>query len=341
MSPARATVERAGIDTWSPCWYVDHDSPSARAMLALARVPGPLSSWLVPGDVAGHRVGWFPATHLVFAEGHPAEAGQLARVTSLPGALDRLVRALDAAGLPLPPGRALRAPRRGREPRPGFAGLRRLDAAVDVRFEDPALGLAVLGLVGWLDPPRGRTSVWTDRGRVTTVYLHGYARNSVRGRIYDKGNDSGDAPRGQLIRLEDQRRWQAGRRPAVDVGPATVHRLFRDRFGYTARAPRAIVGKLPALGERLAQLVDEGAITPGRAERMLGFIGLEAVGHARQGMSRRTYYRRRAEVRELGLVLAQVPGQAHDLDLAALLEPALGPGAWERIEQDAAAAAAG
>ena len=122
-----------------------------------------------------------------------------------------------------------------------------------------------------------------------------------------------------------------------DLGPATVHELFRERFAYTARAPRTTVAKLPELAERLAQLVGEGAMTPERAERVLGFLGLEAVGLARHQLSRRTYYRRRAELRELGLVLARMPGQSHDLDLAALFEPALGPGAWSAIEADAAA----
>jgi hypothetical protein len=44
---------------------------------------------MVPGHVAGHRLGWFPESALVFAEGHPA-AGDLGCADDLPDVLERL-----------------------------------------------------------------------------------------------------------------------------------------------------------------------------------------------------------------------------------------------------------
>lgn len=337
MTSPRASLERAGIDTWSPCWYVGDDSPAARAMRSLATAPAARGSFLMPGDVAGYRVGWFPGQRLVFAEGHPAGDGELAPVRSLPAALARLVVDLGDVGVPVPVGNA-RRPWRGSEMRPGFAGLRRLDIAADLRFAKPRHGTAALEAVAAISPPRGRHSVrYGVDGRVETVYVHGYSRMGVLARVYDKGRQAHSAKPGEVIRLEDQRRWQSGRRPVVDGEPATVHQLFGERFAYTARAPTVTVGGLTVLTERVHELVAAGTITERRAERVLGHL-LAQAGGMPGFRSRATETRRRAEVRELGLVLARLPGaKRQDLDLRSLFEPALGPGGWDAIEAQAAA----
>jgi hypothetical protein len=292
---------------------------------------------LLPQAVAGYRVGWFPGVGQVFAEGHPAGRGDLADVAALPAALDALVGELANVGIRLPPGRALRAPLRGREPRPGFGGIRRLDAAADLRFSDGEQGLAVLDVLAQISPPRCAHGVYYSvDGRAETVVLRGYGGRRMLGRVYDKGLEAGTAPRGELIRLEDQRRFQSGRRPTADLGPATVHQLFAKRFEYTARAPMVTLATLHELRDRLVELVADGTVTPRRAERVAGFLTMETLGHP-VGRSRSTLSRRRAEARELGLVLARLPTKRHDVDLAGLFEPALGAGAWAKIEATVAA----
>ena len=340
MCPSVA-LDRVGIDTYSPAWYVGEGSPAARALDQLATNRASRGSMLLPRPVAGHRVGWFPGTHLVFAEGHLAGEGQLGPVSALPGAVAAIAAAIRGVGVPLPEGRSLR-PWRAPERRPGFAGLRRVDAAADLRFEDPALGLAVLEVVAAVDPPRAAVSVWRRDGRVQTVAVRGYGSGRVLGRVYDKGAESKSAPRGQLIRLEDQRRYQSGTRPTADAGGlATVHELFRERFSYASHA-RMVVGRVPDLARHLAPRVADGTIPLAKLERVLGFLALQGMGGDRSHLPRATYYRRRAEARELGVVAAQAPGATlRELDLAAIFDLALGAGAWERIEQDAAAAAAG
>lgn len=293
---------------------------------------------LLPQPVAGYRVGWFPGVGQVFAEGHPAGRGNLADVASLPAALESVVGELANVGIRLTTGRALRAPLRGREPRPGFGGIRRLDAAADLRFSDGEQGLAVLDVLAQISPPRCAHGVYYSAdGRGETVILRGYGGRRMLGRVYDKGLEAGTAPRGELIRLEDQRRFQAGRRPTADLGPATVHQLFRRRFDYTARAPMVTLATLHELRDRLGELVADGTVTPRRAERVAGFLTMETLGQP-VGRSRSTLSRRRAEARELGLVLARLPGtKRQDVDLATLFEPALGSGAWAEIEATVAA----
>jgi hypothetical protein len=106
-------VVRAGVDTWSPAWYVQEGDPGWRAMESLATARAGRARML-PEDVAGHRVGWFPDSGLVFAEGHAARDG-LACPDELPDVLLDVEDSMRAADIPV--SADLRA------------GVRRLDAA--------------------------------------------------------------------------------------------------------------------------------------------------------------------------------------------------------------------
>jgi hypothetical protein len=57
---------------------------------------------MVPGDVAGHRVGWFPESALVFAEGHPAP-GDFGCADDLPDVLERLELDMGSMGVLVSP----------------------------------------------------------------------------------------------------------------------------------------------------------------------------------------------------------------------------------------------
>lgn len=326
-------IDAAGVDTWSVCWYLGVDSPGQKAMQALATDRAPRSQ-LLPDKVAGHRVGWFPGTRLLFAEGHPAGEGSLCRSDELPASLERLSGCLRDYGIlspdfPLLPVFAPEGPRsRGGE---GFGGIRRLDSTVDLSFDHPIEGLAALAGVAALPLPRMKTQVMREVGgrRVETVYFRGSSGKRVLGRWYDKGLESGAAPRGLRVRPEDQRRFPKESRLDVEaVASSTyVRDAFVRRFEPLWRASKGVkVGGVMELAARLAELQDEGAITPSEAKRIAGHLVLDAAEAQRQ--SRSQCFRDRADARRHGLVLADGVLDEVEVDLGEVLERALDSDAW-------------
>lgn len=329
-------IKDAGIDTWSPCWYVTDDGPACRAMQALATRPAK-RGMLVDEEVDGHRVGWFPDSRLVYAEGHP-EPGGLAKSHDLPAALSRLEEAMEDRGIELRRERATRPMPRAvggthrHSDLNGFAGLRRLDATVDLSFDDPHLGLAVLTGVASLTLPRIKTEVIREVGgpRVETVYMLGSSGKRVLGRWYDKGQESGEAPRGMLIRPEDQRRFGKDTRPTVEAiaDSSYVRDQFTRRFEPLWLAAKGVkVAGAIDLTLKVAELEEEGKITSGQAKSVIGALMLEAAQANRQSKSQR--YRDRALARKLGLVLSETsPFGEVDVDIGQVIEQALESECW-------------
>jgi hypothetical protein len=326
-------VDAAGVDTWSVCWYLRGGSTAEKAIEALATVPAPRSK-LMEERILGHRVGWFPGTRMLYAEGHPAEDG-LCKTDALPGALDAVAEALADRGV-LPPSFDLRPVVGPAGLRPalggvGFGGVRRLDSTVDLRFGDPREGLAALSGVAALALPRVKTQVIREVGgrRVETVYLRGSSGRTVLGRWYDKGIESGEAARGLYVRPEDQRRFAKDARLTVDaVAQGTyVRDAFVKRFEPLWRAAKGVkVAGVSELAGRLGELQDEGVITAAEAKRLAGYLALEAGGGLRQ--SRATQYRDRAACRNHGLVLADGVLDEVEVDLGEVLERAMDSEAW-------------
>ena len=319
-------VEAAGIDTWSVCWYLPEGAAAQRAMEALATERA-VRSRLLPESVEGHRVGWFPESRMVFAEGHPDPEG-LAASSSLPAVVGRLETALTDRGVNLPDHRLTRPIGTAGD---GFGGVRRLDATVDLRFESPAQGLAALAGVAAIPLPRIKTQVMREVGgrRIETVYLRGTSGKRVLGRWYDKGIESGTARRGLHVRPEDQRRFGRPARPTVDEVASTsfVRDAFVRRFEPLWKAAKGVkVGGVIELAHRLAELQDEGVLTPGEAKRIAGHLVLDSVDAQRQ--SRSQYYKDRAAARRHGLVLADGVLDEVEVDLGDVLEQALDSGAW-------------
>jgi hypothetical protein len=327
-------VNAAGVDTWSVCWYLQVDSPATRAMEALATDPGPRSR-LLPDKVHGHRIGWFPGTRLLFAEGHPGGESVLCAGHALPEALGRVSGALKDLGV-LPPTFPL-IPRYTPEgPHPiggvGFAGVRRLDATVDLHFDRPAEGLAALAGVAALPVPRMKTQLMREVGghRIETVYLRGSSGKRVLGRWYDKGVESGSDRRGMRIRPEDQRRY--GKDTRLDVEAIASGTFVRDnfvrRFEPLWRASKGIiVAGGTELAARVAELVSEGVLTSRQAETVLGWMMLEQVG-GNEGTARSTWYKKRRRCSDLGLVVADGTVDPVEVDLEQLLERALDADSW-------------
>lgn len=324
-------VTAAGVDTWSPCWYVDPDGPAARWLSEFATVPAARGSSLLAEPFVGHRVGWFRGG-LVFAEGHPDAEG-LCRPSELTGRLLELQEGLCAAGLQLPM-RERRFASLGPSSE-GWAGIRRADATVNIDAASRAEGIAVLaGVAACCRDSAGQAEVRYGLDRaVETVYLLGYAGKRVLGRWYDKGLESSSASRGRLIRAEDQRRWgKLDRRDPSDLDAVSLRRGFQRRFYPLWKATRGVTVAGPVvIAEKLLEAVGEGRIGAREAESLCGHLLLQVVGGRRgAGISRSTSYRREQRARELGLVAADGVLEEVEVDVGAVLEAALDTDAWER-----------
>jgi hypothetical protein len=319
------TVEQAGIDTWSLSWRVREDSPAARAMRELASVRV-ARGFAMPEQIEGHKVGWFPSARLLFAEGHPG-GDRLGNPAELAAVMRQVEEGIMDYGIPLPPGDAAF----DRSGSIGFAGVRRLDVTADLRFGSGAEGLAALAGVAAMQMPRMKSATWRGpRGHLETVAFYGYTGKKMLGRWYDKGIEAASAPRGTLIRPEDQRRWGAGsRRTVEELTTGYVREKWVQRFRPLWQATKGItVGGHSIIAEKLAELVAEERITPRQAESLLGYATFEANGHSIG--KRSTKYNRRAALRRAGLVMADDALTEVEVDLSAVLDAALEADCWGR-----------
>lgn len=276
----------------------------------------------------GHRVGWHASSGLLYAEGHPNPDG-LGRADDLPDVLDRLELELASADVPVPIGR------RGQDAYgqrfEGFGGIRRLDSTVDLDVASAPEGIAIMAGVAAVAAglPRMKANVWFGPGsKVQTVAMHGYAGGRMLGRFYDKGAESGTAPPGRLLRPEDQRRWaKAERRGVEELSASYVRQKFVGRFAPLWKASKGVtVGSPLVLAGQLAELQDAEELSHRQAESLAGFLLLDGAGAYRgPGRTRR---RRRAELRDHGLVLADGVIQEVEVDLNGVLEAALESEAW-------------
>lgn len=343
-------VAAAGVDTWSPVWYVDPDSLagvelSERCTIAAAR------GRLLPEPVAGHRVGWEISTGMLFAEGHPSADGLHAAggdgVGMVP-ALDRLVGELLSADVPVPPGLARQAWELGFDEdgnmgaltadrvRPtGFAGVRRVDSTVNLATDSLAEGLGILTGVAAVAARAGGGTTAELRfgldGRIETVYMRGRSGRKVLGRWYDKGAESGEAARGRLVRPEDQRRWpKASRRSANELTATYLRGKFHQRFVPLWRASKGVTVAGPVvLAEKLLEAIEAGEIGAREAESVAGHMLLRvAAGRRGAGVSRATMYRREQALGKLGLVAVEGCLQEVEIDLHDVMERTLDAGAW-------------
>ena len=317
-------VRSAGVDTWSPAWRIDPESWAGAQLASMATRPTKGRSWQLPDAIAGHRVGWFPAAGMLYAEGHPVADG-LATAAQLPEAFLALERALLASDVPLPPGVASDDFYGDRHP--GFIGLRRLDTTVDIATDTPAIGAAIMAGVASVLGQAGVTETWRRRGALQTVYLRGDGGRRVLGRWYDKGAESGSAAPGRLIRPEDQRRWAKGQRRAPEELTAQyVRGLFHRRYASLWRATEGVTVAGPiVLAQKLADAVEAGEITAHHADRVAGYLLMEAVHVPRAGRTRR---RRRSEAAALGLVLSDGLLQEVEVDLHGILDQVMDADQW-------------
>jgi hypothetical protein len=306
LSAKTGTAREAGIDTWRLVRYLDDDRDLQRAVsLCEDAGRGLALSRQRPCD---HVVGVLPGHRMLFAEGHPAVEG-LAHPATLPEVAASVLTAIEEAGFPL-----------GRD-----AGVARADGTVTVGFEDGNQGLAVLQGVAALDFPRSMPVVW---GRPPqTVYIANESGRGMKARIYDKALESLSGPAGTAVRFENQARYPKPMRRAVDeVDLEHVRDRFQARFGPLAKSAAGLtVASLPVIAARVHERIQAGEIPRREAERLLGFMALHQAGD--RGYARRTMFRRRGELRERGLVLADDFFQPVEVNLGDTIEAALA--AWD------------
>lgn len=296
----------AGIDTWRLVRYLDDDRDLQRALsLCEDAGRGLALSQLRPRD---HVVGLLPGHRMLWIEGHPVVDG-LAHPTTLPQAARDVLGAVQEVGFPL-----------GRD-----GGVARCDGTVTLGFDDRKQGIAVLQGVAALDFPRSMPVVYGKPPQ--TVYIA--AERSARrlARVYDKGLETSTAAPGSLVRFENQVRYSKElRRVVEDVDLGHVRHRYEKRFGPMAKSAAGVtVASLPVLAARVADRVERGEMRYQEAERVLGFLALHQAGPAR-GLPGRTMRRRRSELRDRGLVLADDFFEPVEVNLGDTIEAALA--AW-------------
>lgn len=309
-----------GIDTWSVGWYLADDSAADRAAVALCSARAGRFD-LAPEEVAGHRVLYDRTNRFLMAEGHPQpEALCPIDAATLTECHEAIAAELQDRDLVVD----RRPARFDRQGSPGFAGVRRLDVAVDAE-RGSITGRAMLNAVAAVEPP-GRLRSTVHRARalraIETVTWEG-ARGKVS-RVYDKGVESGTLAAGERIRFEDQRRFAVGSRPMPEeLAAGYAAHLFRERFRPLCKATKGlIVTNQARLAERISELVEEGALTPAEAAKLTGLVVLQH--HGVEVGSRTTRWRNRVAVGRLGLVLADGVVEEDEIDLGAEFEQVVG-----------------
>lgn len=149
----------------------------------------------------------------------------------------------------------------------------RLDVACDLSCSRDD-GLALLRVLRHAKPPRSKWMVYEnarDRAPETVAFVT-EKRGRILLRAYDKGLESGTAPRGELIRIERQQRLDKGRRrrpDAIDAG--YLGAVWASHLqGMSKSARQVTVGGATTLTQELAARVAEGTMSPARARSLLG-----------------------------------------------------------------------
>lgn len=279
-------VAQVGVDTvsfaWRPLddevlWDRLQNGAQARSIAGLWRVnpAGVPGGWMLSKPIAGARWFFFPESRLIFAEGRLSamlsgrdEDFSLAPFSSLPTAALRLEEEIAMV--------------LGRDRADGIGGLimalRRLDLAAELRWSDPADGLAALRSLGTVSIPRVKVCEWRHEGRTETVsYYTATKHKKLLMRIYDKGVETRSEAPGKLLRFERQHRWVKADQPelldfVLSADPAA---LWLDRFeDWAESAGRLAVEGGEASQLRLIEAVESGTLDREKAERLIGALAV-------------------------------------------------------------------
>jgi hypothetical protein len=292
-------VFEAGVDTWRLAFKVTMDHGSEIF------------------DLGRYKAQWMPGLSLLCVEGHPSPDGLVPGCELSPAFEEVQELVAGTCGWHKFKGLV------GRD-LSEFVGVARLDSTTTMRFADGRQGVATLQGIAALDFPRLKPVVWAKPPE--TVGLTALnSRGRLLGRCYDSGILRGTHGRGEAIRFEDQSRFKSGARPSQEVFTARyVQERFERRFTPLAKATKGLtVASLPVLTRKLHEQLIEGEITPAKAERLAGYLALNGTG-----LHQRTKYRRNAELRELGLVVADAFFEPVEVNLGEVFEACLSSERW-------------
>jgi hypothetical protein len=204
-----------------------------------------------------------------------------------------------------------------------FLGFTRLDATATVAFEDPAQGAALLRSLAAVRLPWVKPAVYGNPPE-TVYWLDRRGSGRKLCRAYDKGIESDSAGRGALIRLEEQAKFKTDRRPGLPHACGQV--IYERRFApaLESSATLQVMGHEVALDALTARLRD-GALTDLQFDSLTGFVYREARAIPQHP---KTALRRRRQLRELGIALADQDSDSAPLDLAAVVGATITSKEW-------------
>jgi hypothetical protein len=198
----------------------------------------------------------------------------------------------------------------------------RVDLATSRRFV-ARYGRAFLAGLSAVELPRCET---TRRGTpVHSVWWTGARSAAVKARAYCESFKVRGREPFERVRLEVQLRMRGCRRVEVDAvcDPEWRAAVFRRRLEPVLRQTSGLrCVTLPVLARALADEVRYGLRDVREAERLAGALVLLHSG-AGCGYPRRTYYRRRAELRAAGYVVAEGFLEPVEVDLGSEVERAV------------------
>jgi hypothetical protein len=125
--------------------------------------------------------------------------------------------------------------------------------------------------------------------------------------------------------MEDQRRYPSGARPYAEALDGDYLRgRFENRFGPIRKVVEGVkAATFPVIAQELADQARYGFRDVREAERLAGSLVL-LTGGAGDAYKRRTYYHRRAELREAGYVVIDDLVEAVEVNLGDVIEGAIG-----------------
>lgn len=257
----------------------------------------------------GWRFGSVPTLGQTWAEGHPSP-GSLASASEVASAAASVREAVDE--------------------RFGVMrdlGVARTDQTVTVAMGGEPEAKAFIAGMSAFPLPRLEC---TRRGRPphSVWWTHPKGRK-IAARVYDKGLERGGAP-WESVRLEDQRRYSSTTRLPVEVVADAdyLRGRFEARFGPVRKAVQGVrAATFPVIAKALADEARYGYRSVQEAERLAGSLVL-LTGGAAEAYSRRTFYRRRSELRDAGYVVVDDVSEVVEVELSDVVESALQEGAW-------------